>query len=285
MTVALDTSVTPDAVTDLSSREIRRSVLGRWGLRLGVVVGWAAFVGAWYALSTFVLDAQQLPPPHAVAEEAWQLASGPGFGSTLWASLFRVVAGSVLALAASIVLGTAIAYSAWWRDLLGSLTRLFIGIPTVALAILALILFGVSGLGPILIAALVACPYLMSSVAQGLAGADRRLIVMSESFGRTRAQIITGVLLPSSAMAVIGGSRQAFALAWRITLLTEVFASSDGVGYQIKRSFEGYDLRAMLAWTALFVGLMFIFENLVFRQLERRAFGGAHASAMTATAR
>ena len=280
--MAIDTPVTPDAVTDLSAREMRRSVIGRWGLRLGVVIGWLAFVGVWYALSQFVLGTQQLPPPHAVASEAWQLATGAGFGSTLWASLFRVIAGCVLALAASIVLGTVIAYSAWWRDLLGSLTRFFISIPTVALAILALILFGVSGLGPILTAALVATPYLMSSVAQGLTGVDRRLIVMSESFARTRSQIITGVLLPSSVLAVIGGSRQAFALAWRITLLTEIFASSDGVGYQIRRSFEGYDLREMLAWTALFIGLMFIFENFVFRQLERRAFGGAHASATTA---
>jgi|GEM_PF-703720 len=280
--MAVDTSVTPGAVTDLSAREMRRSVMGRWGLRLGVVIGWLAFIGVWYALSQFVLGPQQLPPPHAVASEGWQLASGAGFGSTLWASMFRVVVGCLLALAASIVLGTVIAYSAWWRDLLGSLTRFFISIPTVALAILALILFGVSGLGPIATAALVATPYVMSSVAQGLSGVDRRLIVMSESFGRTRAQIITGVLLPSSVLAVIGGSRQAFALAWRITLLTEVFASSDGVGYQIKRSFEGYDLRGMLAWTALFIGLMFIFENFVFRQLERRAFGGAHASSATA---
>ena len=280
--MAFDTSVTPDAVTDLSAREMRRSVMGRWGLRLGVIIGWLAFIGVWYLFSQFVLGTQQLPPPHTVGQEAWQVVTGAGFGSTLWASLFRVIAGCLLALIASIVLGTVIAYSAWWRGLLGSLTRFFVSIPTVALAILALILFGVSGLGPMLTAALVATPYVMSSVAQGLTGVDRRLIVMSESFARTRAQIITGVLLPSSVLAVIGGARQAFALAWRITLLTEVFASSDGVGFQIRRSFESYDVRGMLAWTALFIGLMFIFENFVFRQLERRAFGGAHVSLATA---
>lgn len=276
--MAFDTSVTPDAVTDLSAREMRRSVMGRWGLRAGVIIGWLAFIGVWYLFSQFVLGTQQLPPPHTVAQEAWQVVSGAGFGSTLWASLFRVIAGCGLALVVSIVLGTVIAYSTWWRGLLESLTRFFVSIPTVALAILALILFGVSGLGPMLTAALVATPYVMSSVAQGLTGVDRRLIVMSESFARTRAQIITGVLLPSSVLAVIGGARQAFALAWRITLLTEVFASSDGVGFQIRRSFESYDVRGMLAWTALFIGLMFIFENFVFRQLERRAFGGAHIS-------
>ncbi|WP_420446171.1 ABC transporter permease [Candidatus Poriferisodalis sp.] len=273
----MDTSVTPDAVAELSAREVRRSVLSRWGFRIGVVVGWLSFIGAWYLVTEFVLGAQQLPPPHVVAQEAWEVLSDEGFGATVWASLLRVLVGCTLALIVSVLFGMVIAYSNWWRNLLRALTRFFVSIPSVALAILALIVFGVSGLGPTLTATLVATPYVMSSVAQGLTGVDRRLIVMSESFGRTRAQIITGVLLPSSVLSVIGGARQAFALAWRIVLLTEVFAASDGVGFQIKRSFESYDVRGLLAWTVLFIGIMLLFENFVFRQLERRAFGGAHA--------
>ena len=276
--MSVDAAVTPDAVEELGAREIRRSVLRRWGLRLSVVFGWAVFLGVWYAVSQFVLGAQRLPPPDAVAAEAWEVMSGGGFGSTLWASILRVVGGCLLALVLSVVFGVVIAYSNWWREVLGALTRIILSIPTVAVAVLALIVFGASGLGPMLTATLVATPYVMTSVARGLTGVDRRLIVMSESFGRTRSQIVTGVLVPSSMLAVIGASRQAFALAWRIALLTEVFAASDGVGFQIRRSFESYDIRGMLAWTVVFIAIMFAFENLVFRQLERRAFGGAYAS-------
>ena len=125
----------------------------------------------------------------------------------------------------------------------------------------------------------------MTSVAQGITEVDRRLIMMSESFGRTRAQITAGILLPSSALSVISGAREAFALAWRITLLTEVFAASDGVGFHIRRSFESYDVREMLAWTALFVAVMFVFEGCVLRQIEHRAFGGAHAAGAVAGGR
>lgn len=276
--MSIDAAVTPDAVEELGAREIRRSVLRRWGLRLSVVFGWAVFLGVWYAVSQFVLGAQRLPPPDAVAAEAWEVMSGGGFGSTLWASILRVVGGCLLALVLSVVFGVVIAYSNWWREVLGALTRIILSIPTVAVAVLALIVFGASGLGPMFTATLVATPYVMTSVARGLTGVDRRLIVMSESFGRTRSQIVTGVLVPSSMLAVIGASRQAFALAWRIALLTEVFAGSDGVGFQIRRSFESYDIRGMLAWTVVFIAIMFAFENLVFRQLERRAFGGAYAS-------
>ncbi|MDE0133400.1 MAG: ABC transporter permease subunit [Acidimicrobiaceae bacterium] len=276
--MSFDTAVTPDAVAEMGEREVRRSVLRRWGFRLGVLVGWIAFIGSWYAVSQFLLGAQRLPPPDAVAVEAWELASGEGFGSTLWASLVRVAGGFVLALVLSGISGVLIAYSNWWREVLRSLARFMVSIPTVAVAVVALILFGSRGVGPMLTAAVVATPYLMTAVARGLTGVDRRLIVMSESFARTRSQIVTGVLVPSSVLAVIGGARQAFALAWRISLLTEVFAASDGVGFQIRRSFESYDIRGMLAWTVVFIAVMLVVENLVFRQLERRAFGGANRS-------
>ncbi|MCY3948597.1 MAG: ABC transporter permease subunit [Acidimicrobiaceae bacterium] len=273
--MSLDVSVTPEAVGGFADREIRRSVLGRWGRRIGVVFGWVGFLAVWYGVSLFLLGSRQLPLPHDVAGEALEIITGEGFGSTLWASIARVFGGCLLALLLSVFFGVLIANSNWWRDLLRSLTRFFVSIPTVALAILALTVFGVSGLGPMVTATLVATPYVMSSVAQGLAGVDRRLIVMSESFARTRSQIVLGVLLPSSVLAMVGGARQAFALAWRISLLTEVFAASDGVGFQIRRSFEGYDMRALLAWTLIFILLMFAFESLLFRQLERRLFGGA----------
>ena len=58
-------------------------------------------------------------------------------------------------------------------------------------------------------------------------------------------------------------------MAWRVGLLTEVFASADGIGLQIRRSFESYDIRGMLAWALLFIVIMLLIENLVFRQLER----------------
>ena len=79
--------------------------------------------------------------------------------------------------------------------------------------------------------------------------------------------------MPSSLISVLAGARLAFAVAWRMELLTEIFAASEGVGFQIRRSFEGYDVRGMIAWTVLFIAVMLIFENLVFRQIERRLQG------------
>ena len=261
---------TPEAVAERSVRELRRSVLARWGYRLSVLVGWAAFVGVWYLVSRYLLTPQQLPEPHVVAVEAWDVLRRREFGGNLQASILRVLAGFLLASLLSVGLGLLIAYSRWWRSLLGGVLSFIVSVPTVSFAILSLIVLGVSPMGPIVNAMIVATPYITINLAQGLTGVDRRLIVMSESFGRTRSQIIAGILIPSSLLSVFGGARLAFAVAWRMGLLTEIFASTEGIGFQIRRSFESYDVRGMLAWALLFIVVMLLIENLILRQIERR---------------
>ena len=263
-------AITPESVSELSVKELRRAVWSRWGYRLSVVGGWVVFVAVWYLVARFIFTPQQLPQPHIVVTEAWDVLTTRDFSTNVQASILRVLAGFLLALVLSIGLGLLIAYSQWWRRLLNSLLLFIVSVPTVSFAILSLIVLGISPMGPIVNAMIVATPYITMNLAQGLTGVDRRLIVMSESFGRTRGQIITGILIPSSLLSILSGARLAFAVAWRMELLTEVFASSEGIGFQIRRSFESYDIRGMLAWAVLFIVIMMLIENLVFRQIERR---------------
>ena len=263
-------SVAPDAISQLSAQELRRSVWRRWGLRSTVVIGWVVFVGVWYLFSSFLGQAL-LPPLHTVVNRAWELITEGGFGSNLISSVTRLVGGFLLALVAGTGVGLLIAYNDWWRNLLQGPLQLIISLPTISLAVMTLILFGISPLGPVLMTMLVATPYITMNVAQGITGVDRKLIVMSEAFGRTRRQIVKDILVPSSILSTLGGARLAFAVAWRMELLAEVFASSQGIGFQIRRSFESYDTQAMLAWTVLFVAVMLLFENFVLRRIDRWA--------------
>lgn len=263
-------SVTPEAISQLSAMELRRSVWRRWGSRSIVVVGWAVFVGIWYLFSR-ILGSALLPPPHTIIARSWELITEEGFGSNLTSSLTRLLGGFLLALAAGAGVGLLIAYNDWWQNLLQVPLQFVTSLPTISLAVMTLILFGISPVGPVLVTMLVALPYIARNVAQGITGVDRRLIVMSEAFGRTRAQIVKDILIPSSILSTLGGARLAFAAAWRMELLAEVFGSSQGIGFHIRRSFESYDTQSMLAWTVLFVAVMLVFENLILRRIDRWA--------------
>ena len=140
-----------------------------------------------------------------MAGESWTLITERDFRTNMQASLLRVLGGFLLAAVVSTGLGWLIAYNAWWRTLLRTIVQLVVSTPIVSLAILTLVVFGVSSLGPVIVTALVATPYIMMNVAQGLTGVDRRLIVMSESFGRTRPPDHLGGAAP--VVADIGAGR------------------------------------------------------------------------------
>ena len=233
-------------------------------------MGWAAFIGIWYLVSAFLLDTRRLPAPHTAAVDSWDVLTGGEFGANFGASITKLAAGFVLALAIGIALAALAAYNEWWRNLIRGLLGWVASAPTVALAVYALIIFGIASAGPIMATMAATVPYVTNSLIQGLFGVDRRLIVMSESFGRTRSQIISAVLVPASLLSLGAGLRIAFAVAWRVELLTEVFAAPDGFGAQIRRRFESYDIRGMIGWTVVFVVIMILVESLIFRQLERR---------------
>jgi NitT/TauT family transport system permease protein len=109
-------------------------------------------------------------------------------------------------------------------------------------------------------------------VAAGLESVDNTLITMSHAFRRRRTEILRHVLIPTITPFVFAGVRLSFALAWKVEALTEVFGSSDGIGFMIRRSYQLYSVTDVLAWTGLFVIFMLLLERLVLVRLERYLF-------------
>jgi NitT/TauT family transport system permease protein len=80
------------------------------------------------------------------------------------------------------------------------------------------------------------------------------------------------VLVPTVAPFAFAGVRLSFALAWKVEQLTEVFGSSKGVGFQIRREFEDFSIPGTLAWVLLFIIFMILVERFFLVRLERYLF-------------
>jgi NitT/TauT family transport system permease protein len=138
---------------------------------------------------------------------------------------------------------------------------------------MALIIFGISMEGPVLAVALVSMPYIAINVAEGIRGVDQDLIKMSHAFGRSPRQIRRDVLVPSIVPFVFAGVRLAFAIAWKVEALTEVFGGRNGVGFEIRRSYQLFSIPGVLAWMFLFIAFMLLVERLLLLRLENRVLG------------
>jgi NitT/TauT family transport system permease protein len=238
---------------------------------LAVVVGWVGFLGLWWGLSAWLGSEARLPSPPRVFQEILTILEGD-FWNQFWASIVRVGAGFVAAVLIGTPLGFAMGRSRYWGNFLQAPVVVAGSIPGLTYAVMAFVVFGISFWGPVLAVGLISMPYVAINVAEGVRGVDRGLIDMSTSYGRTERQVFRHVVVPSVLPFIFAGVRLSFSLAWKVGTLTEVFGSSKGIGFQVRRNFQLFNMPAVIAWVLLFIVFMLLLERLVLVRMERRLF-------------
>jgi NitT/TauT family transport system permease protein len=249
------------------------SLAGRRRIRgvAGFVIGVGSFLVVWTLLSEIVGEFR-LPPPLEIGQLMWEIVRSGAFIEQFVPTILRLGYGFALALLIGFPVGYLMGTSRWWRAFFHDMVMVAGSIPGITYAVMALVILGISILGPVIAVGLVSMPYVAINVAEGLDSVDRLLVQMSDAFERQRASIVRHVLIPSVAPFAFAGVRLSFALAWKVEQLTEVFGSSSGVGFQIRKEFEDFSVPGTLAWVLLFIIFMILLERFVLARLERYLF-------------
>jgi NitT/TauT family transport system permease protein len=250
------------------------SLAGRRRIRgvAGLVVGVGGLLLIWTLLSEFVFGGFVLPPPLEIGREMWEIVRSGQFTRHFVPTITRLGYGFGLALLIGFPVGYLMGTSRWWRAFFHDMVMVAGSIPGITYAVMALVVFGISELGPILVVGLISMPYVAINVAEGVDSVDSTLVAMSDAFGRQRSSIVRHVVVPTVAPFAFAGVRLSFALAWKVEQLTEVFGSSKGVGFMIRKEFEDFSIPGTLAWVLLFILFMILLERFVLVQLERYLF-------------
>jgi hypothetical protein len=103
-------------------------------------------------------------------------------------TITRLAYGFGLAMVIGFPVGYLMGTSRYWRAFFHDMVMVAGSIPGITYAVMALVLAGISLLGPVLSVGLVAMPYIAINVAEGLDSVDRRLVQMSDAFGRNRSK-------------------------------------------------------------------------------------------------
>ncbi|MGE2833246.1 ABC transporter permease [Mycobacterium sp. SMC-4] len=242
---------------------------GRVGLHL---VGYAVLLGVWSFCSLIVFTEYVLPAPWTVGTEMWHLAADGTAFIQFGASIVKIVLGfaigTVFGVPLGLLMGRVRYQKYFWQQPLLVLGN----VPGLAYAVFALILFGIGAIGPVVVVAFVALPYVALNVAQGVEEVDRRLVDMSTVYGLGRGDVIKSVFLPSVMPFLFAALRYGFAMAWKVEALTEVFGGRSGIGFMIRQSFQEFSVSGVLAWTGFFVIFILLIERVFLAGLEQRFF-------------
>jgi NitT/TauT family transport system permease protein len=201
------------------------------------------------------------------------LASGELI-SRIYVSLKVLFSGYLCGILAATVLSIFAISSRIGTDLLDTLTSMFNPLPAIALLPLALLWFGL-GTPSIVFVLIHAVLWPMAlNTLSGFSGISPTLRLVGRNYGLTGPQYVFQILIPAAFPSIITGLKIGWAFAWRTLIAAElVFGVSSGSGglgwfiYEKKNQLETASVFAGL-FTVILVGILF--ENCVFRVLERR---------------
>ena len=269
-TVITEPPTTP-AVTWLEGEEQARRLAAR-GKRKHLALlaaGWVAMLVIWQ-VAAYYLPFGTLPNPLEVSVEMWEIVASGALVSDFFASVLKTFAGFGVAVLIGAPVGYLMGRYNYWRAFFLDGVTVAGTIPALTYAVLSLIIFGLSNLGPVLAVALVSTPYVALNVAEGIRGVDQNLVRMSQAFGRSPQQIRRDVFIPTIVPYLFAAVRMSFAVAWKVEALTEVFGGTNGVGFQIRTEYQLFNITGVIAWMALFIVFMLLIERLLLRKLEKR---------------
>ena len=228
--------------------------LARSWVILAVIVFWE--------LVTRRLEDTDFPPPTTIVSRMYELwFSGPAARlfltddamANILPSLGRMFSGWILASLIGVVLGVLLGRSQVATDYVSALIEFGRAIPPPLLLPLFLVLFQ-AGLQMQLAAIVsgVIWPVLLNSM-DGARAVDRTYTETAIVFGLSRAQRLGRIVIPAASPKIFAGLRLSLSLALILMVISEVFGSTDGIGYQLLRGTA--QLRHRCAVPAEFVSL------------------------------
>jgi NitT/TauT family transport system permease protein len=247
----------------------RRERASTWGWRLA---GYVFFLAAWEVASGWLMDERLLPGPLQVFETFGQLWSSGKVPGAFADTLTRIGIGFTIAF----FVGTAVGILMQNRFLSGFFKdAVTIGVTTPGLiwALITAIIFGNRPAGPLIAIVLTTFALISVNVAEGIKSLPKDLIDMAKSFGVGVVRRNREIVIPHLAPFIFTGVRFGFSIAWKVTVLTEVFSYSSGIGFEMRTATQLFRLPEFLTWILAFYILALFLEKVVLEVIERRFFG------------
>ena len=211
-----------------------------------------------------------LPTPSATIVA---LVKGLAGGPLLWdflSSLNRTLQAFVIAGVIGVPLGVLLGSNEKAYRSVEFLVDFFRSTPSSALIPLFLMIFGVTDMNKIAIAAFAAVLVILFNSAYGVINARKQRVMAARVMGASRWQIFKDVLIWESLQPTFVGLRSGVSMALVIVIVAEMFIGSDsGLGNRIINSQQVLNVREMYA-AILAAGALGYVLNIIFLVLEKR---------------
>lgn len=179
------------------------------------------------------------------------------------------------------MLGVLIAIALWWSQFLSQVSEPYLvvlnSLPKIALGPVFIVWIGAGPVAIIVMTLAISLIVTILEVLNGFVNTDQDKIKLVESFGGTKYQVLTKVLLPASFPNIINALKVNVGLSWVGVIVGEFLVSRAGLGYLIVYGGQVFKLDLVMtsvvilgiAATIMYQGVIY-FEQFVLRKSRLR---------------
>jgi NitT/TauT family transport system permease protein len=227
----------------------------------GLLVFWH-FAVVWSGTRTF-------PLPFAVGSALLELGRRGVLVQYAADSLYRVLAGYVLALLVGVPLGLWMGWNGTVAAVLNPVVQFLRPISPLAWIPVAIVLFGVANSATIFLIFLASVFPILVAAMNGVRGLPPVFLLAGRNFGLSTPALLWRVVLPAVLPRILVGLRISLGVAWLVVVAAEMIAVDSGLGYLVidsRNAGKRYDL--VLA-AILMIGAIGLILDLLARRIER----------------
>ncbi|WBB81273.1 ABC transporter permease [Micromonospora sp. WMMD882] len=231
-------------------------------------------IGLWAVWSTRSTN-RFLVGPRALLDAFRQTWIGPAFVDDVLPSVYRLLVGLVASILLGVAAGVVVGRLRPLRETLEPLLEFFRAIPPPVLIPVAMLLLGITDtMKVVVIVSGAIWPILLNTI-EGVRATDSVMLDTARSFRISRWDRLRLVILPAASPRIMTGVRQALSVALILMVISEMFASSAGLGYRIAYFQRNYLIAEM--WSGiLLLGLIGVLLAVAFGAVERRVLRWYH---------
>lgn len=246
----------------------RKETRHRWFWR---IAGYVVVLGVWEFVSGRVLSEQLLPGPIRIAQTFPEIYNSGRFFLSFGATLTRIGVGFGLALIGGALIGL-LSQIRWFDAFFKDAVTVGLTAPGLIWALMGLVIWGFKPQGWIFAIFMVTFAIVTVNVAEGIRALPKELIDMAAAFGTPPLRRQREIVIPHLAPYFFTALRFGFSIGWKITVLTEVFSSNKGIGFEMRVSSQLFALDEFFTWVLSFFIFALFLEKVVLQYFERRFF-------------
>lgn len=223
-------------------------------------------------VATGAVDAFFFSSPSRICSTLIELFASGNLLYHIWITLSETIIGFVLATS----LGTLIAIALWWSKKLNDVLDPYIvvlnSLPKIALGPLIIIWVGAGTNAIITMCVLICIVITILSMLSAFTNCDKDKILLMKSFGASKMQILTKLILPNALADFISVLKINVGMAWVGTIMGEYLVSKAGLGYLIVYGSQIFKLDIVLTSTVvlcILAGGMYFFVGLLEKRFKR----------------